>query len=131
MTLLNEIKQQIDSHEIISFDIFDTLLLRPYVKPTDLFLHLEKLEELKGFAQARIEAERKARKTHSHLEDITIDEIYNEITDKYKYLKQKEMDLEMQVLQPNPEMKEVYDYVNILFFCRSSTYEKQSRIRIS
>lgn len=110
MTLLNEIKQQIDSHEIISFDIFDTLLLRPYVKPTDLFLHLEKLEELKGFAQARIEAERKARKTHSHLEDITIDEIYNEITDKYKYLKQKEMDLEMQVLQPNPEMKEVYDY---------------------
>ena len=36
------IKNQIDSHLVISFDIFDTLLLRPYAKPTDLFLHLEK-----------------------------------------------------------------------------------------
>ena len=110
MTLLNEIKSQIDKHDIISFDIFDTLLLRPYVKPTDLFFHLERLENVDGFHNARIEAERQARKTHSDLEDITIDEIYDEIADKYKPLKQKEMDLERQVLQPNPEMKEVFDY---------------------
>ena len=110
MTLLNEIKSQIDKHDIISFDIFDTLLLRPYVKPTDLFFHLERLENVDGFHNARIEAERQARKTHSDLEDITIDEIYDEIADKYKPLKQKEMDLERQVLQPNPEMKEVFGY---------------------
>ena len=46
MTLLNKIKSKIDSYDIISFDIFDTLLLRPYVKPTDLFLHIEKSEKM-------------------------------------------------------------------------------------
>ena len=110
MSLLNKIKSEIDSHEIISFDIFDTLLLRPYVKPTDLFFHLEKLENKKGFAKARIEAEKQARKTHSDLEDINIDEIYDEIKDEYKPLKEKEMALEAEVLTANPEMKEVYDY---------------------
>lgn len=110
MILTDDIRQQIDSHEIISFDIFDTLLLRPYVKPTDLFLHLEKLEGAQGFAKARIEAEQKARKVHADVEDITIDDIYDEIDGKYKNFKQKEMDLESQVLQPNPEMKEVFDY---------------------
>lgn len=110
MTFLNDVKELIDKHEVISFDIFDTLLLRPYVKPTDLFLHLERLENAVGFAKARIEAEQKARKVHANLEDITIDEIYDEIADKYKNLKSKELDLECQILQPNPEMKEVFDY---------------------
>ena len=110
MSLFKDIKPKIDKHEIISFDVFDTLLLRPYVKPTDLFLHLEKLEETQGFAKARIEAEQKARKIHSDVEDITLDEIYAEIADEYRNLKSKEMDLEQQVLQPNPEMKEVFDY---------------------
>ncbi len=110
MSLLEQIKPEIDKHQVISFDIFDTLLLRPYVKPTDLFLHLERLENAKGFAKARIEAEKQARKTHSDLEDINIDEIYDEIADKYKGLKEKEMALEAEVLTANPEMKEVYDY---------------------
>ncbi len=110
MSLLNNHKKQIDQHTVISFDIFDTLLLRPYVKPTDLFLHLEQLEKAGGFADERITAERRARKIHSNKKDITIDEIYEEIDGKYKHLKQKEMDLERQVLQPNPEIKEIYDY---------------------
>ena len=33
------IYEDIKKHNIISFDIFNTLLIRPYVKPTDLFLH--------------------------------------------------------------------------------------------
>lgn len=110
MWQLHDIKKQIDKHTVISFDIFDTLLLRPYVKPTDLFLHLEKLEQADGFATARIYARRQARKTHYDKEDVTLDEIYNEIDDIYKPLKQKELDLESQVLQPNPEIKEIYDY---------------------
>ena len=108
--LLNEIQKQIDAHNIVSFDIFDTLLLRPYVKPTDLFLHLEKTENAQGFAEARIEAEKKARKVCTDAEDITLDEIYDEIADVYKNFKPKEIELERQVLQPNPEMKEVFDY---------------------
>ena len=106
----NNIKKQIDKHDIISFDIFDTLLLRPYIKPTDLFTHLEKIENVEGFAKARIEAEKNARKIHSTHEDITIYEIYETIDDSYKSFISKEMALESKVLQINPIMKEIYDY---------------------
>lgn len=110
MPFLDTIKTQIDKHQIISFDIFDTLLLRPYVKPTDLFLHLEKIENTANFSSVRIEAEGRARQKHSNKEDITIDEIYDEIGEKYQCFKEKEMKMERQVLVANPEMKEVYDY---------------------
>lgn len=35
--------KQIRKHDIISFDIFDTLLLRPFKKPQDLFLYIEQM----------------------------------------------------------------------------------------
>ena len=41
--MLEILKDKIEKAKIVSFDIFDTLLLRPYAKPVDLFLHLEKL----------------------------------------------------------------------------------------
>ncbi len=111
MSILEKIKPQINECEVVSFDIFDTLLLRPYVKPTDLFIHLEKMNNAEGFAKARILAEKTARKVHSDVEDITVDEIYAEIATKYQTLKEKELELEKQVLFANPEIKEVYDYV--------------------
>ena len=42
---INDIKQKILKHDVISFDIFDTLILRPYVKPTDLFEHLDHISD--------------------------------------------------------------------------------------
>ncbi|GAA7596542.1 hypothetical protein HpMMM16_03880 [Helicobacter pylori] len=36
---LDEAKSEILKYDVISFDIFDTLLLRPFIKPTDLFLY--------------------------------------------------------------------------------------------
>ncbi len=110
MSLLNELKSKIDEHSIISFDIFDTLLLRPYVKPTDLFKHLEHIENARGFKHDRVQAESFARKVNSTKEDVTFDEIYNEIDDRFIDLKNKEMDLERKVLFANPEMKAVFDY---------------------
>ncbi|MCR4555368.1 MAG: HAD-IA family hydrolase [Alphaproteobacteria bacterium] len=107
---LSEIKKCIETHEVISFDIFDTLLLRPYVRPSDLFVHLERLENAQGFANARVEAERKARRKHSVKEDILFDEIYAEIAPQFKSLQSKEMALERQTLIANPEMKEAFDY---------------------
>ena len=110
MLFLESIKYEIDNHRVISFDIFDTLLLRPYVKPTDLFLHIEKLTNRVNFSDRRIKAEQKARQTHKEQEDITLDDIYNEIDDNYKDLKQLEIDLETQILQQNKEMFEVFEY---------------------
>lgn len=92
---------------VVSFDIFDTLLLRPYLKPSDLFVHLEKLENKKGFAAARIEAEKVARKSSRH-EEITFDEIYSQISPEYKDLQQIEADFEAKVLFPRDEVVELF-----------------------
>ncbi len=106
---VRELKQRVDACDVVSFDIFDTLLLRPYVRPTDLFAHLEQLEGIQGFAKARVEAEWLARRK-SNKDDISLDEIYSEIDSKYKPLKDREKELERRVLTVNPEMKEVFDY---------------------
>lgn len=110
MSLMKNIKDQIDNHQVISFDIFDTLLLRPYVKPIDLFYHLEKIENKPGYARVRIDAEVQARKKHAELDDINLFEIYEEIPVKYKDMFNKELAFERQVLQPNPGVLELFKY---------------------
>jgi len=54
-------KRYIDAAKIISFDIFDTLLLRPYQHPSDVFLHLSVLYNTPAFYESRISAESNAR----------------------------------------------------------------------
>lgn len=104
------IYEEIKKHEIISFDIFDTLLIRPYVKPTDLFLHIEKLYKIKGFHKNRIEAEKLARGKYIDYEEITLNQIYEEIDDKYKQFKEIEIELEERILTIHKENKKIYDY---------------------
>lgn len=108
--LLDKIKSEIDTHDIVSFDIFDTLLMRPYVKPTDVFKHMEKVENSAGFADARIKAESDARKKYPQYEDITLDEIYEEIASSYTGMKELEVKWEERVLQPNPQIQKVFEY---------------------
>ena len=104
------IYEEIKKHNIISFDIFDTLLIRPYVKPTDLFLHIEKLYKIKGFHKNRIMAEKLARGKYIDYEEITLNQIYEEIDDKYKRFKEIEIELEERILTIHKENKEIYDY---------------------
>ncbi|MBQ7286707.1 MAG: HAD-IA family hydrolase [Candidatus Gastranaerophilales bacterium] len=112
--LLERIKSKIKKAKVVSFDIFDTLLVRPYIRPIDLFEHMERALDCKGFALERRDAERRTRIRHRELEDITFDMIYDEIDEEFKHLKQKEMDWEEMVLRPNPELKQVYDYTKKL-----------------
>ena len=94
-------------HDIISFDIFDTLLLRPFVNPTDLFFYIEDAYGKKGFAEARISAEQKLRMTMKETEEVHLSDIYSEIPE-YKDFMQVEMDTELTLLHPNPEMFKIY-----------------------
>ena len=104
------IYEEIKKHEIISFDIFDTLLIRPYVKPTDLFLHIEKLYKIKGFYKNRIMAEKLARGKYIDFEEVTLNQIYEEIDEKYKRFKEIEIELEERILTTHKENKKIYDY---------------------
>ncbi len=103
-----DILNAIDKHDYISFDIFDTLLVRPYVNPIDLFWHIEYNEHLSGFTKARILAEKNTR-TKS-CPEVTIDEIYANIDLKFRNKKDIELKYESQVLQQNPEMKKIFDH---------------------
>ena len=62
------LSEMIDNHKIISFDIFDTLLIRPFCKPTDLFHYLEDIFNHPGYAKRRILTESKLRKRNKDRE---------------------------------------------------------------
>ena len=59
--MFENLKNLIDSHQIISFDIFDTLILRTYDKPIDLFKHIEISMKVSGFQIKRQQAEYTSR----------------------------------------------------------------------
>lgn len=105
-----DFEKSIDDAVIVSFDIFDILLIRPYLKPVDLFKHIEEKENVVGFYKERIEAERRARAKNPDKSEITIDIIYNEIDEKYKWIKELELMHEKKVLVASPVMKKIYDY---------------------
>ncbi len=105
---MHSIQNKIEHHELISFDIFDTLLIRPYINPYHLFLHMETYYNEKGFSKVRIDAEINARQ-NSKKEDINFNDIWNLIPYKYQYLKEKELLFEETLLKPNPNIKNIYD----------------------
>ncbi len=109
-SLQRKIYEEVKKTDVVSFDIFDTLLLRPYIKPTDLFVHMEKVFNAPGFAENRIRSEIAARK-NAKKPEVTIDDIYLFVDNRYQVLKSKEIDFEKQVLQTNNEIKKIYDYV--------------------
>ena len=91
---LEYIKEQIRDSEAkwISFDIFDTLIKRPFYDPKDMFLLLDMpfsnlMNNSISFSKIRIEAEDLAREWYGNkmaVEDITLDEIYEYIIQHYQ-----------------------------------------------
>ena len=55
------IKKLIEDSEYIFFDIFDTLVTRPFVNPKGLFSYIEYTYNIPDFCKARVNAERAAR----------------------------------------------------------------------
>lgn len=116
-----ELKELIDRNDVISFDIFDTLILRNIFKPTDIFKILSNYAYEKfgidNFFDIRIKAEQESRRENNNFES-NFDEIYSQVLkyvknkDYVKKLKKYELDLELDFCVYNPFMKEIYDYCN-------------------
>ena len=124
---LMNIKMEIRESEAgyISFDIFDTLIVRPFLEPSDLFLLLDrKAQELLGtfisFDRIRREGETLAREYYGRKygwEDITLCEIYDFIADHYGIGKEKadtlrklEEDLEVRFCSVRRTGRELFDF---------------------
>lgn len=107
---MSELIKIVRQFDVVSFDIFDTLLLRPLLTPSDLFLKIELDEKVVGFARDRICAEGKARKVarSQGREEATLDEIY-QLIPKWEGLKERELAAERACLVANPEMLDVFN----------------------
>ena len=104
-----KIKNLSKDKNLLSFDLFDTLLLRTYLNPSDLFFHLEENFKLKGFAKTRLQAEQKAAVILNKT-NVSFDEIYDFIPQSYKVMKEKERDLELKNIYVNPYFKRLFEY---------------------
>ena len=117
--ILDELKEAIGRAEVISFDIFDTLILRKVNTPEDIFYAMESYLKLPSFAEQRmslqtkasLEAADKLHKPHADLDDIyavMARESYLEAD--WEAVKQLEIGIEYDAAMPNPEIMPVYKY---------------------
>ncbi len=110
---VSKIKKMIDGVDVVTFDIFDTLILRDVPKPVDLFTVVESRSGL-PFTDVRHQAEVSLRAAHPEWEEVTLDQIYSYMTmiseaDKER-LKAEEICAELEYCNANPEMKDLYEY---------------------
>ena len=86
--------------KVISFDVFDTLVSRPFAKPMDIFVMLNKpftklfgIKSYVDFASIRHNSEERCHKIWKSLkpgvEEPRLDDIYNEISSTYGYDREK------------------------------------------
>ena len=110
-------------YDIISFDVFDTLLLRPFQNPVDIFdvvgKRLRFPAVFTSFKQARREAEREARDDMEYrqgIREVTIYNIYEKLHTKIGIDIEQgvltELETEQDYLFANPYMKVVFDILH-------------------
>ena len=92
-----DVVEAVRGFEYVSLDVYDTLLVRPYVRPKDVFRHIELKEDAPGFVEERIAAEKRCMSSPL---PTTLDRIYEEIPDQYKHLKEKELEYESNPVCP-------------------------------
>lgn len=110
-----KLRGEIDFHDIISFDIFDTLLMRKTLVPEDVFLILENRAVRAGYAirnlaQIRVEEQMKLfnpdlREIYEAVQKVT--GITDEVRDKLMNL---EIEIEKSVLIPRKSVVDVFHY---------------------
>lgn len=115
------LKDEAYRYDIVSFDIFDTLLTRNIIAPDYLFRIIEiKLKQKDidcQYAKLRKKAENNLRKKGEKV-DFTIDEIYDEFQKITNYtkkscdiIKELEVQTELEYIEPRAEMIQILKYV--------------------
>lgn len=125
---LEDLKKQIASEKTryVSFDVFDTLIQRPFFYPSDLFQLLseelnQNLSSYVNFKMIRQSAEETVRQEqhlhHPSVEEITLDQIYDYISSHYSFsqemihaMKSKELEMELRYCEARQAGKELMDY---------------------
>lgn len=126
-------------YDVISFDVFDTLILRKLEKPEDVFMLVGEKLGIFGFQQIRQQAEKEARDLQKIINgnrEVTILEIYNRVAYYTGINPEKgaelEFTIECDMCMANPYMKQVFEIVkasNKRIFVTSNMYIPQEKMR--
>lgn len=116
-----EIIKEITKADIVSFDIFDTLVKRDVARPHDVLEIAAKIvsekekKDIFDFKKFRVEAEQNCRLSLTNREEIYLDDIYKYIIENFGFskelateLKNAEIQTEIDLCIPNFDMREVY-----------------------
>ncbi len=110
-----ELINRLSAYDVISFDIFDTLILRPFSQPSDLFYLIGNELSYLDFKGIRIQAEKKAREKEyqrSGSYEIGLADIWEQLEIVSGISAQRgmkaEMDSEIQFCYANTFMQHVY-----------------------
>lgn len=111
----DETAEKLCKSEAVSFDVFDTLIFRPFSSPKDLFALVGDRLGYPDYRQLRADAERLARKRKSYTSDVTLEEIclcLEEMTGiPVKESMDAELEAELEYCFANPFMKKVWECV--------------------
>lgn len=115
-------KKELSGYDVISFDIFDTLLVRSISNHHAIIdLVMKKVDAILGressFASLRMDAEHSFRNTHPD-EDADIDDIYDTLAKMNKFseeelakIKDIEVETEIDLISPKKEMVALLKYL--------------------
>ena len=107
-----------EPYDVVSFDVFDTVIRRAVPETEDVFFLLgQKIGETDcdNFKNLRINAGKEARRKadENGIQEITPEDIYDCMPDSYKAKKNEiideELKLEKQICFPDPVLKKVYE----------------------
>lgn len=107
------LRNLVDRHEVISFDVFDTLVLRNVRTPAGIFEIIEQQSHEHDFTRNRLRAERKADKVAARLgrAGVNLDEIYSNLQPAAsERTKLMEIGYQLDFCVRNPFLKMIYDY---------------------
>ncbi len=112
---VEELIQKLCEYDVISFDVFDTLILRPFSTPRVLFSIMEERLGIYKFAKIRVDSEDEVRKINQEKyghDNTTLYEIYNLISKKTNLNAEDtanlEYELELYYCRENPYLKKVF-----------------------
>lgn len=131
-----KIVKKLKRYDVVSFDIFDTLIFRCWYGPSDIFEVMGILLKIPNFKEIRKNAEKIARKNIQHpIHEVKAEDIYKMVEVmcgvNWKTALELEFELQKKYTFANPYMKKVFDLLlenNVRVVITSDMYFCEEKI---